>query len=316
MTARCLIPRMRPAFLVLLSWAAAVPMAAFAAAAERLGRVPPPAFAYEATEIAGTVYAGSNDGLWCLAPDGAVRVHGGGDVSTPVAFGRATLYFAADGALWRSGTGSFRPRRVRLPGTAAVSIVARAGDVLFVDRDDGTWWTRDGRQWRGPLAMAGHGFQVSAGNRDWWALVDADDGSHVLSQSPDLVTWRPVATFNGRQPGVIAAAAGGVLITEIGGVRRWDVEERQWSWTAVGEPDERPVVRFAHGVFWLNGERDGLWRSADGVHWQDLAVVLRPLQAPLSHVGFSPAGLVLTGYTGNILHVPLASLPAERTSAP
>ena len=100
---------MRPAFLVLLSWAAAVPMAAFAAAAERLGRVPPPAFAYEATEIAGTVYAGSNDGLWCLAPDGAVRVHGGGDVSTPVAFGRATLYFAADGVLWEIPAGRLDP---------------------------------------------------------------------------------------------------------------------------------------------------------------------------------------------------------------
>ncbi|GAB1487922.1 hypothetical protein MASR2M8_03640 [Opitutaceae bacterium] len=274
--------------------------------------IPPPTFAYEVMSVGDRYWVGSNDGLWRLDASGARRVGRRGEVATPVAVGADRMWVIRDGRIWESPTHVFRPSPLKTFSRTGVTVVRSRHGHVFADTVEGTWWSREGSTWHGPLTAAGQAQQIDYDAGLWWALRERDDeGRYELARSSDLQTWTPAAGFAGDQPGMLAAGAGVILVADRGGVHRFAVAAPlRGSRIPVGPEDERPAVYFEHGYFWLQGERDGLWRSPDGRDWQDLAPVLVGLAAPLSHLGFASDALLLTGYTGEIRRVPLSVLGA------
>jgi hypothetical protein len=290
-------------------------------AAAEAWRLPRGVFPHEIAVLDDTVYVASTEGLWRLEAKGKVkRVSAAQRASWPLAAGPARLWWMQDSRVVELDAASGAIRPVASLAAKRVGVISRRHDLFFYDDEAGLAWSADGETWHGPVAEAQHGFVLDRMDDAWWAITnpDPDDtDKFVLSRSHDLRTWTQAAVFTGRQPGTLAAGAGKVLVSEIGGVRVFDPRElSQSAFTAIGPADERPAVYFEHGCFWLQGERDGLWRSADGRTWQKLVDALAPLAAPLVQVGFAPDALILGGYTGKIVSVPLASLPAFSPSSP
>ncbi len=271
-------------------------------------------FPHEIAVLSDEIHVASTEGLWHLEKDGRVRRVGEARAASwPVAVGADRLWWVQQDreVEYRPATG--RIRAVPSLHGKAVAVFGQRYGLLFADDGDGTWFSADGESWNGPIAGTQHAFALDRLGDEWWAVanLDREDADKfTLSRSTDLRTWRPAAEFTGNQVGSLAAGAGVIVITEIAGVRVYDPRELPRSaLVAVGPADERPAVYFEHGYFWLQGERDGLWRSADGLGWQNLQSVLAPLGAPLVQVGFAPDALVLAGYTGRVIRVPLAALP-------
>ncbi len=275
-------------------------------------RIPPPTFAYEVMAAGDGHWVGSNDGLWRLDASGARRVGRRGEVATPVAVGADRMWGIRGGRIWESPRHTFRPSPLKSFSRTGVTVVRSRHGHVFADTAEGIWWSREGAVWHGPLTVAGHAYQIDGDADRWWAVrEDAAAGRYLLARSADLQTWTLAMTFDGDQPGALAAGAGVVVVSDRGGVHRFDPGiDAPAALIPIGPADERPTVYFEHGYFWLQGERDGLWRSTDGRNWQDLAAMLAGLNAPLSQLGFAPDALLLTGYTGEIRRVPFAAVDA------
>jgi|GEM_PF-5665390 len=277
-------------------------------------RLPTGVFPHEIAVFSDDIYVASSDGLWRLRADKkAVRIGGAQRASWPLVAGVDRLWWMQGewAAEFDRVTGAIRP--VASLRTKRVGVMTRRLGLYFVDDEGGTAWSADGVSWQGPVGEAQHLFALDRMAGEWWAFTNPDPENtdkFVLSRSADLRTWTKAAEFIGRQPGSLAAGAGVIVITEIAGVRVFDPQALpQSAFVTVGPADERPAVYFENGCFWLHGERDGLWRSADGRDWQNLQAVLAPLEAPLVQIAFAPDALILAGYTGRIVRVPLASLP-------
>jgi len=286
-----------------------------AAGAAEAWRLPRGVFPHEIAVLADAVYVASTEGLWRLDAKGRMQRTGGRQrASWPLPAGAGRLWWMQDSRVMEldAATGTIRP--VRSLAAKRVGVISRRHGLFLADDEAGLAWSADGEAWHGPVAEAQHGFALDRLDGEWWAITNPDPENtdkFVLSRSRDLRVWTKAAEFIGRQPGSLAAGAGKVLVSEIGGVRVFDPRELSQSMAvAVGPADERPAVYFEHGRFWLQGERDGLWHSADGRAWQNLQAVLAPLGAPLVQVGFAPDALVLAGYTGKIIRLTLADLPS------
>jgi hypothetical protein len=291
------------------------------AGAAEAWQLPRGVFPHEIAVLDDAVYVASTAGLWRLEAKGQMkRVGGKQRAAWPLMAGAGRLWWLQDSA-WRSWIRRVARfgRFVRWP-QKRVGVISRRHALFFVDDEAGLAWSEDGETWHGPVAEAQHGFALDRLGDEWWAITnpDPDDtDKFVLSRSRDLRTWTKAAEFIGRQPGSLAAGAGVVVVSEISGVRVFDPRELSQGGIRCGRPaDERPAVYFEHGCFWLQGERDGLWRSVDGHDWQNLAAVLVLLEAPLVQIAFAPDALVLAGYTGKIIRVPLTALPAQIISTP
>lgn len=277
-------------------------------------RLPKQVFPHEIAVLGNDVYVATTEGLWRLrAEDRIRRIGGKGAAAWPLAVEADRLFWLQGGEVRELNGDSGRSRPV--PGWTKkhATVLAKRAGLFFTDNKQGTWWSPDGETWHGPIEAVQHAFTLDWLEGEWWAFSNSDPDEpdrFVLSRSRDLQAWTPAAEFTGNQPGSLAAGAGVVVLTEIAGVRVFDPREFPRSaLVAIGPADERPAVYFEHGYFWLQGERDGLWRSSDGLGWQNLKEVLAPLEAPLVQVAFAPDALVLAGYTGKVIRVPLASLP-------
>ncbi|MCW5550398.1 MAG: hypothetical protein KIT44_15655 [Opitutaceae bacterium] len=285
------------------------------AGAAEAWRLPRGVFPHEIAVLDDTAFVASTEGLWRLeAKEKVKRIGGAQRASWPLAAAPGRLWWMQDSRVMEldAATGTIRP--VRSLAATRVGVISRRHGLYFADDEAGLVWSADGDAWHGPVPEAQHSSALDRLGDEWWAITNPDPDNtdkFVLSRSRDLRAWVQAAEFIGRQPGSLAAGAGRVVVSEISGVRVFDLQALPRSTlVTVGPDDERPAVYFAHGHFWLQGERDGLWRSADGRDWQNLQAVLAPLEAPLVQVGFAPDALVLAGYTGKIICVPLASLPS------
>jgi hypothetical protein len=291
------------------------------AGAAEAWQLPRGVFPHEIAVLDDAVYVASTAGLWRLEAKGQMkRVGGKQRAAWPLMAGAGRLWWLQDSRVAELDPAGGAIRPVRSLAAKRVGVISRRHALFFVDDEAGLAWSEDGETWHGPVAEAQHGFALDRLGDEWWAITnpDPDDtDKFVLSRSRDLRTWTKAAEFIGRQPGSLAAGAGVVVVSEISGVRVFDPRElSQAGFVAVGPADERPAVYFEHGCFWLQGERDGLWRSVDGHDWQNLAAVLVLLEAPLVQIAFAPDALVLAGYTGKIIRVPLTALPAQIISTP
>lgn len=285
------------------------------AGAAEAWRLPRGVFPHEIAVLDDAVYVASTKGLWRLeAREKVKRIGGAQRASWPLAAGPGRLWWMQDSRVMALDASTSAIRPIRSLAAKRVGVISRRHGLFLIDDEAGLAWSADGETWHGPVTEAQHGFALDRLDDEWWAITNPDPDNtdkFVLSRSRDLRAWTHAAEFIGRQPGSLAAGAGRVLVSEISGVRVFDPRALPRSTlVTVGPEDERPAVYFAHGYFWLQGERDGLWRSADGHDWQDLADVLAPLEAPLVQVGFAPDSLVLAGYTGKVIRVPLARLPS------
>lgn len=292
-----------------------------ATAATESWRLPRGVFPHEIAVLDDAIYVASTEGLWRLGAPGKVRRIGGTQrASWPLVAGPGRLWWIRDShvAELNPVAGAIRP--VRSLAAKHAGVISRRHGLFLADVETGLAWSADGETWHVPVAEAQHGFALDRLGDEWWAITNPDSDNtdkFVLSRSADLRTWTKAAEFIGRQPGSLAAGAGVVVVSEISGVRVFDPRELSSSgFVTVGPEDERPAVYFEHGCFWLQGERDGLWRSADGRDWQNLAAVLVPLEAPLVQIAFAPDALVLAGYTGKIIRVPLTSLASSMFFTP
>lgn len=278
-------------------------------------RLPRGVFPHEIAVLEDAVFVASTAGLWRLDAKGKMkRVGGRQRAAWPLAAGAGRLWWLQDSRVVEldAANGAIRP--VSSLAAKRIGVISRRHGLYFADDEAGLAWSADGETWHGPVAEAQHGFALDRLGGEWWAITNPDPDNtdtFVLSRSRDLRTWTKAAEFIGRQPGSLAAGVGKVLVSEIGGVRVFDPQDLpQSEFVAVGPADERPAVYFEHGCFWLQGEREGLWRSADGRDWQNLQAVLAPLGAPLVQIAFAPDALVLAGYTGKIIRVALINLPS------
>jgi hypothetical protein len=306
---------MRRRFLLLLL------LLAGPAAAVETWRLPRGVFPHEIAVSGEVIYVASTAGLWRLEGKGKVKRIGGRQrAAWPVAADAGRLWWLQDSRVAELDAASGAISPVRSLEAKRVGVLSRRHGLVLVDDEAGLSWSSDGKTWHGPVAAAQHGFALDRLDGEWWAITNPDPGDtskFVLSRSRDLRSWTKAVEFTGRQPGSLAAGAGRVVVSEIGGVRVFDPRDLpQSAFVTVGPADERPAVYFEHGCFWLQGERDGLWRSADGRTWQSLANALTPLAAPLVQVGFAPDALILAGYTGKVIRVPLAALPSLSPSSP
>lgn len=291
------------------------------AGAAEAWRLPRGVFPHEIAVLDDAVFVASTAGLWRLDGKGKVkRVGGRQRASWPLAAGAGRLWWMQDSRVMEldAAKGTIRP--VRSLAEKRIGVISRRHGLFLVDDEDGLTWSADGETWHGPVPESQHGFALDRLDGEWWAVTNPDPENtdkFVLSRSRDLRNWTAAADFIARQPGTLAAGAGVVVVSEISGVRIFDPRElSRPTFAPVGSADERPAVYFAHGCFWLQGERDGLWRSADGRDWQNLQAVLAPLGASLVQIAFTPDALVLAGYTGKIIRVPLTTLPPPMISAP
>lgn len=302
-------------------WLLVLLVLGLSAGAAEAWRLPRGVFPHEIAVVDGIVFVASTEGLWQLEGKGKVKRIGSRQrASWPLEAGAGRLWWMQDTRAMELDTASAAIRPVASLAAKRIGVISRRHGLFLVDDKMGLAWSADGETWHGPVAEAQHGFALDRVDEEWWAITNPDPDNtdkFVLSRSRNLQTWTAAAEFIGRQPGSLAAGAGKVLVSEIGGVRLFNPRDLPHSvFVAVGPADERPAVYFEHGCFWLQGERDGLWRSADGRDWQNLAAVLMPLEAPLVQIGFAPDALVLAGYTGKVIRVPLARLPAPLISTP
>lgn len=277
-------------------------------------RLPRGVFPHEIAVVDGAVFVASTEGLWRLGANGRTKRIGGRQrASWPLAAGAARLWWMQDTRVMELDAATRAIRPVRSLAAKRIGVMSRRHGLFLVDDEEGTAWSVDGESWQGPVSAAQHMSALDRLADEWWAFTNPypeNTDKFVLSRSTDLRTWTKAAEFIGRQPGSLAAGAGRVMVSELGGVRVFNPQDlSQSGFVAVGPADERPAVYFENGAFWLQGERDGLWRSADGRVWQDLQAVLAPLEAPLVQICFAPDALILGGYTGRIIRVPLAGLP-------
>lgn len=277
-------------------------------------RLPRGVFPHEIAVVDGIVFVASTEGLWRLEGKGKVKRIGGRQrASWPLEAGADRLWWMQDTRAMELDTASGTIRPVAPLAAKRIGVISRRHGLFLVDDEEGLAWSADGETWHGPVAEAQHSASLDRLDHEWWAFTNPypdNTDKFVLSRSRDLRTWTAAAEFIGRQPGSLAAGAGVIVITEIAGVRVFDPQALpQSAFVTVGPADERPAVYFENGCFWLQGERDGLWRSADGRDWQSLQAVLAPLEAPLVQIAFAPDALILAGYTGRIVRVSLASLP-------
>lgn len=293
-----------------------------AASAAESWRLPRGVFPHEIAVAGDAIYVASTEGLWRLDArhEKPRRIGGRQRASWPLTLGADKLWWLQDSRVAELDIPSGSIQTLHSLAAKRVGVLSTRHGRLFADDENGLSWSADGSAWHGPVPQAQHGFALDLLGDEWWAITnpDPDDTDRfVLSRSHDLRTWTAAAHFTGRQPGSVAAGAGLVLVTEIGGVRVFAPRDLPRSdFVAVGPSDERPAVFFHQGCFWLQGERDGLWRSTDGRTWQNLASILAPLQAPLVQLGLTPDALILAGYTGRILRVPLSALPAPLPVSP
>lgn len=284
-------------------------------------RLPRGVFPHEIAVVEDTVFVASTEGLWRLDEKGEIKRIGGRQrASWPLPAGANRLWWMQDTRVMELDVASGAIRPVASLAEKRIGVMSRRHGLFFVDDEDGTAWSAEGETWHGPVTAAQHMGALDRLAGEWWAFTNPypdNTDKFVLSRSTDLRTWTTAAEFIARQPGSLAAGAGRVLVSEIGGVRVFDPRELpQSAWVSVGPADERPAVYFENGSFWVQGERDGLWRSADGRNWQDLRAVLAPLGAPLVQIYFTPDALILGGYTGRIIRVPLAALPPASSHFP
>ncbi len=282
-------------------------------AAERW-QLPRQVFPHEVAVAGENVFVASTAGLWRLNAEGKVkRIGPAKRAAWPITGPENRLWWLQDAQVVELDAITREVRPVRSLETKRVGVVSQRHGVYFVDDESGLMWSRDGETWHGPVQEAQHGAAIDRLGAEWWAITNpasADANKFVLSRSVDLQTWTQAAEFLSVQPGSLAAGSGVILVSEVGGVRVFDPREPvRPVFVSVGPDDERPAVYFEHSCFWVQGERDGLWRSADGRNWQNLAASLKLLGAPLVQIGFARDALVLAGYTGRVVRVPLSALP-------